>query len=222
MNIILLGAPGAGKGTQAKRLEARYGFVQVSTGDMLRAEVAAGSDIGKRAGAIMARGDFLPDEIMITMIEARIQKADCARGFILDGFPRTESQAEALDTMLAARGKRIDAVLLLEVDEKVLTERIAGRYTCAKCGASYHDTLKPTHVPGVCDICGSRDFIRRPDDNPETVAKRLAVYHRQTTPILPYYEKAHRLVRIDGMAPIGEVTGAIDRYLEHQGAQPID
>lgn len=184
MNIILLGPPGAGKGTQAKRLETLYGFKQISTGDMLRAEVAAGSAIGNEAKAIMEKGQFVPDPIIVAMIQNRIAQPDCQRGFILDGFPRTESQAEALDAMLAQRDLTIGAVILLDVNEDELVERIASRK--------------------------GEDGTRRPDDNPEVVRARLDVYHKQTAPILPYYEKAGRLLHVDGMKDVESVGKALD------------
>jgi len=217
MNIILLGPPGAGKGTQSKRLEARDGFVQISTGDMLRAEVQAGSELGLKAKAIMERGDFIPDPIMIEMIQQRVQQPDCGKGFILDGFPRTEAQARALDSMLSRLTMQIDAVLLLDVDEPTLIDRIAGRFTCAKCGEGYNDSFKPTKMPNICDVCGSHEFVRRPDDNRETVQKRFDVYRNQTTPILPYYQAEGRLMKVDGMASIDAVSVEIDAALEKTG-----
>jgi adenylate kinase len=213
MKLILLGPPGAGKGTQAKRLYDRHRLVQLSTGDMLRAEVASGSALGVEAKKLMEAGQLVPDAIVIGMIEKRIEQPDCKGGFVLDGFPRTEAQAQALDEMLTRHKARIDGVIELAVDENALIERISGRYACAKCGAGYHDKFQKPKVAGVCDSCGGTDFTRRKDDNAETVKARLVAYRQQTAPILPYYKGKGLLHQVGGMAELDEVTEQIERVL---------
>jgi adenylate kinase len=213
MNLILLGPPGAGKGTQAKRLQEKYGLVQLATGDMLRAAVASGTEIGRKAKPIMESGQLVPDAILIDMIAERIARPDCAGGFILDGFPRTVRQAEALDEMLEGHKRRLDHVIEMRVDEAALVDRITGRFTCAQCGASYHDRYKQPRTSGICDVCGSTKFLRRSDDTAETIKARLAAYNAQTAPILPYYRAKGVLATVDGMAEIDEVTRQIDAII---------
>ena len=213
MNIILLGAPGAGKGTQAKRLEEKLGLAQLSTGDMLRAERKSGSPLGRKVQAVMDTGQLVSDEIMIELIAQRIDQLKGAKGFILDGFPRTVPQAEALDRMLAQKGLKLDAVIEMTVDEPALIERIAGRFSCAGCGASYHDSFNRPKQEGVCDVCGGKEFVRRADDRPEAVKTRLEAYRQQTAPILPYYRAKGVLHPVDGMAEIGEVGRQIEAIL---------
>jgi adenylate kinase len=214
VNIILLGPPGAGKGTQASRLVANRGMVQLSTGDMLRAAVKAGSPVGLKAKAVMEAGELVSDEIVSGIIGEKLDELDAGIGVIFDGYPRTAAQAEALDGLLSSRGRTLDHVIELEVDEDALIERIVGRFTCASCGTGYHDTFKQTHVPGVCDVCGATEFKRRPDDNAETVRTRMEEYRKKTAPILPIYDQRGLVTRIDGMADIGVVGDEIDAILD--------
>jgi adenylate kinase len=213
MKLILLGPPGAGKGTQAQALERRHNLVQLSTGDMLRATIASGSELGKEVKEIVESGALVPDDIMIRMISERITGPDCGNGFILDGFPRTTAQAEALDKMLSEKGLELDHVIEMSVDADVLAKRIGGRFSCARCGAGYHDEFQKPAVDGVCDRCGSREFSRRADDNPETVKARLAAYEKQTAPLLPYYRDKGQLRSVDAMASIEDVTREIEKIV---------
>ena len=213
LNIILLGPPGAGKGTQAARLQATRGMIQLSTGDMLREAVAAGTPVGLQAKAIMERGELVSDAIVSALIGERLDAAGDA-GAIFDGFPRTQAQAEALDLLLAERHRSLDHVIELAVDEDALVTRITGRFTCAKCGTGYHDTFKQTKIEDVCDVCGSTEFFRRKDDNEQTVRTRMAEYRAKTQPILPYYEHRGLVRRVDGMGAVDDVAAAIAAILD--------
>ena len=213
MNVILLGPPGAGKGTQAKVLEQSRGLKQLSTGDMLRSAIAAGSELGVKAKAIMDRGDYVSDDVILAVVAERMNKPDIKAGVVFDGFPRTPAQAEALDGMLAARGQKLDAVIEMKVEDEGLITRISGRYTCAKCGKGYHDSFARPKRGGICDVCGGTEFIRRADDNEKTVRDRLNVYSRQTAPLVSYYAKRGNLHSVDGMADIKVVTASIGRIL---------
>lgn len=214
MNLILLGPPGAGKGTQSQELAARRGLIQLSTGEMLRAAVKAGTEIGQKAEAVMKSGGLVSDDIVIGIIADRIDQPDCAKGFILDGFPRTLAQAAALDKLLVSKKRKLDGVIEMRVDDAALVDRISGRFACSKCGAGYHDTHKRPKTAGVCDSCGSTEFTRRADDNAETVGKRLMAYYRETSPLIGYYFAKGILHTVDGMAPIGEVTQQIEGVLK--------
>lgn len=214
MNVILFGPPGAGKGTQAQLLAKRYGIVHLSTGDMLRQAVASGSALGQTVQKIMAAGTLVPDDIMIELIAERIDAPDCANGFVLDGFPRTTPQAEALDAMLAEKGMSLDHVIWIEIDDAILVDRISGRFNCAECGAGFHDSFHRPKVEGVCDVCGAREFSRRKDDNAETVKARLEAYHEQTAPLLPYYRSKSIVETVDGSTQISDVAGRIETILE--------
>ncbi|UWR61998.1 adenylate kinase [Phaeobacter inhibens] len=212
--LILLGPPGAGKGTQARKLEQGFGLVQLSTGDLLRAAVAAGTPAGLAAKAVMEAGELVSDEIVINILRDRLAEPDCAKGVILDGFPRTTVQAEALDRLLAESGQQINAAVSLEVDDAAMVARVAGRYTCGGCGEGYHDQFKQPRVAGTCDACGSTDMTRRADDNAETVTSRLAAYHAQTAPLISYYEGKGVLNRIDAMGEINQIATALSAVVK--------
>ena len=213
MDIILLGPPGAGKGTQAQRLVEHHGMLQLSTGDMLRETRKADTELGHKVADIMDSGGLVSDEIVSAMIDAKLADMGPETGAIFDGYPRTAAQADQLDDILARHGCKLDHVIELEVNEEALVERITGRFTCANCGAGYHDVFKQPATPGVCDKCGSTEFKRRPDDNEETVRKRMQEYRGKTAPILPGYEQRGIVSRVDGMASIEDVTHAIDAIL---------
>jgi adenylate kinase len=214
VNLILLGPPGAGKGTQARILEEKFGLVQLSTGDLLRAAVAAGTEAGKAAKAVMEAGDLVSDEIVLAILKDRMADDDVARGIILDGFPRTEAQAAALDALLKASGQTIDAAISLEVEDDAMVERVSGRFTCAACGEGYHDSFKTPAKDGVCDKCGGTEMKRRADDNAETVRTRLQAYHAQTAPLIAYYAGRDSLVTVDAMASITDVEAALETIVK--------
>ncbi|NPB09730.1 MAG: adenylate kinase [Thermodesulfobacteria bacterium] len=212
MNIVFLGPPGAGKGTQAKMIAEKYGIPQISTGDMFREHLSKGTELGKKAQEYMEKGQLVPDEIVLGMVEERLKQPDCEKGFILDGFPRTVPQAEALDKLLEKMGKKIDYAILIDVPDEELVKRLTGRRTCKKCGMMYHVIFKPPKEDNKCDACGG-ELYQRPDDNEETVRNRLKVYHEQTEPIISYYEKKGVLHRIDGMGSIDEIFNRIVQVL---------
>jgi adenylate kinase len=216
--FILLGPPGAGKGTQAKLLEEQFGLVQLSTGDLLRSAVRAGSEAGLRAKAVMEAGGLVSDEIVLAVLRDRLAEPDVRRGVILDGFPRTAGQAEALDGLLAGSGQKIDAAVSLEVDDAAMVGRISGRYTCAACGEGYHDEYKQPSRAGVCDKCGGSDFTRRADDRAETVAERLKAYHAQTAPLIAYYEGRGVLERVDAMGEIPAIAATLGAIVKRATA----
>lgn len=214
MNLILLGPPGAGKGTQAQRLQESHGLVQLSTGDMLRAAAAAGTAVGKRAKALMDAGNLVPDEVIAELIGDRLDELDAGQGFILDGVPRTAAQADAIDAMLTQKGRRLDRVIELKVDDDLLVERVTGRFTCANCGQGYHDKFKRPRDEGKCDVCGGTEFERRSDDNEDAMRARLKVYYDQTVPLLDYYRARGKLHSVDGMADMEDVAREIEMALK--------
>lgn len=211
--LILLGPPGAGKGTQARMLEEQFGLVQLSTGDLLRAAVAAGTPAGKAAQEIMAAGGLVSDEIVLDVLRDRMAEPDTAKGVILDGFPRTPGQAEALDALLAGQGMKINAAISIEVDDAAMVKRVSGRFTCGSCGEGYHDEFKQPAQQGVCDKCGGTEFKRRADDNAETVGARLSAYHASTAPLIAYYEDRGVLQSVDGMGPIDAIAAALAKIV---------
>jgi adenylate kinase len=214
MRLILLGPPGAGKGTQAQRLVSKYRIPQLSTGDMLRAAAKTGTETGKQAEALMAAGKLVPDAVVNRIVSERIAEPDCASGFILDGYPRTLAQADAVSEMLDDKRIALDTVIEIRVEDEALVDRIAGRYSCAKCGAAYHDKNRKPTVEGVCDNCGSTEFKRRADDNPETLKARLLAYYKETSPLIGYYHAKGLLSVVDGMAEIDAVTAQIDSIVK--------
>ncbi|NDR59323.1 adenylate kinase [Aliiruegeria sabulilitoris] len=216
--LILLGPPGAGKGTQARMLEEKFGLVQLSTGDLLRGAVAAGTEAGKAAKAVMEAGQLVSDEIVIAVLKDRLGDDDTANGVILDGFPRTTAQAEALDGLLASSGQKINAAISLEVEDEAMVERISGRYTCAECGEGYHDSFKKPDVDGICDKCGGTEFKRRADDNAETVRSRLAAYHEQTAPLIDFYKGRGVLQEVAAMGAIEEIAAKLSEIVEQAKA----
>ncbi|MEZ5753918.1 MAG: adenylate kinase [Paracoccaceae bacterium] len=212
-NIILLGPPGAGKGTQAKRLVEERGMVQLSTGDMLREAKTSGTEMGRKVADVMARGELVTDEIVIGLIEEKIT-GQAGGGFIFDGFPRTLKQADALADLLSRTGQTLDAVIEMQVDDAALVARITGRFTCGSCGEVYHDQTRPTKVPGVCDVCGSEQMVRRADDNEDALKQRLMEYYKKTSPLIGYYYAKHQLSSVDGLAEMDAVSGAIAAVLD--------
>nr|WP_156945724.1 adenylate kinase [Roseibacterium elongatum] len=222
VNLILLGPPGAGKGTQARMLEERFGLVQLSTGDLLRGAVAAGTEAGKAAKAVMEAGELVSDEIVLAVLKDRLDAPDVAAGTILDGFPRTAAQAEALDALLAERGQTIDAAISLEVEDEAMIARVSGRYTCAACGEGYHDQFKQPKVAGVCDKCGGTEMKRRPDDNAETVRTRLEAYHAQTAPLIDYYRARGALTEVPAMGDIDQIAARLAAIVGTHTGQTTD
>ncbi len=214
MKLILVGPPGAGKGTQAKLIVDKYSIPQLSTGDMLREAVANGTDVGKKAKAVMDAGNLVSDDIVNAIVSERLDQADCKNGFILDGFPRTLEQAEALSGMLSDKDMRLDKVVELKVNDEALVERVSGRYTCGNCGEGYHDTFKQPAKEGICDRCGNSQFKRRPDDNADTLRTRLMAYYKETSPLLGYYFAKGDLKSVDGMGDIGDIFNSIDNILK--------
>ena len=215
MKLMLVGPPGAGKGTQAELIEKRLNIIQLSTGDMLRTAVSAGTEVGLAAKSLMESGSLVPDELITSVVRARIEEPDCSGGYLLDGYPRTLVQAAALGEILEAKGQKLDAVIELRVDDDILVERITGRFSCGSCGAGYHDSFKPAKVDGVCDECGATDFKRRADDNEATLRSRLMAYYKETSPLIGYYTCKGNLVTIDGMGSIEEIAREIEVVLEN-------